>query len=509
MSWLHSLLFKPFGHSAPVVRRIRSHAPSTSGPASAFAAGFCTALRAQPANGFAVRVGGRAGRPGGLLKGVGSVLAGCTLLFCGAAAASPVIEHWQQASGAQVYLVRSPSIPMLDVQIDFDAGARRDPPAQAGLAGGMALMLAKGVRAVSGAPALDENAVSQAWADLGARLSASASADRLSLSLRTLTEPALLARAIDLAARQIGEPAFPEPVWQRERERWAASIRESYTRPASVASREFGKSVFGSHPYGREVTAQTLAQVAAADMQRFHAAHLSPCRARVSMVGAVDRAQADALVQRLLSRLPAVPCSRLSPLPPVPEVVALEAGREQRLPFRSTQAHVLIGQPGFRRSDPDFFALTVGNHILGGGGFVSRLTQEVREKRGLSYSVFSYFAPGLHAGAFTVGLQTRVDQVDQAVTVVRQVLGEFVAQGPTEQELRAAKDNLIGGFALRLDSNAKLLDNVANIAWHGLPLDHLQTWTEQVERLTPADIRAAFQRKLQPDRMLTLVVGGT
>jgi zinc protease len=193
----------------------------------------------------------------------------------------------------------------------------------------------------------------------------------------------------------------------------------------------------------------------------------------------------------------------------VAEVVPLAQASEQRIAFDSAQAHVLLGQPGFKRADPDFFALTVGNHILGGGGFVSRLTQEVREKRGLSYSVFSAFAPSLHAGAFTMGLQTRPDQADLALQVSREVLARFVADGPTEAELQAAKANLIGGFALRIDSNRKLLDNVANIAWNGLPLDYLDTWTQQVDKLTVADIRAAFQRKLQPQVMATVVLGGT
>ena len=159
------------------------------------------------------------------------------------------------------------------------------------------------------------------------------------------------------------------------------------------------------------------------------------------------------------------------------------------------------------RSDPDFFALTVGNHILGGGGFTSRLINEVREKRGLSYSVYSYFAPGLHAGAFQIGLTTRPDQADQAIGVAREVLQRFVREGPTEAELRAAKDNLVNGFALRIDSNRKLLDNVANIAWNGLPLDYLDHWTEQVQRVSLADIRSAFSRVLQPERMVTVVVG--
>ena len=195
-------------------------------------------------------------------------------------------------------------------------------------------------------------------------------------------------------------------------------------------------------------------------------------------------------------------------LPPVAEVTPLAQAVEKHIAFDSAQAHVLIGQPGYKRDDPDYFVLTVGNYILGGGGFVSRLTTQVREKRGLSYSVYSYFAPGLHAGAFTLGLQTRPDQAEQAVKVSRDVVADFVANGPTQEELQAAKDNLIGGFALRVDSNRKLLDNVANIAWNQLPLDYLDTWTQQVDKVTAADIKAAFARKLQTDKMVTVVLGG-
>ena len=155
----------------------------------------------------------------------------------------------------------------------------------------------------------------------------------------------------------------------------------------------------------------------------------------------------------------------------------------------------------------DVVALFVGNYILGGGGFVSRLTTEVREKRGLTYGVSSYFSPGLHAGSFTVGLQTRPDQAAQALGVVRQVLGDFVTTGPTQAELQGAKDNLIGGFALRIDSNRKLLDNIAAIAWNDLPLDYLDTWTRQVDKVTLADIKAAFARKVQPEKMVIVILG--
>ncbi len=419
------------------------------------------------------------------------------------------IQHWTEPSGARVWLVESPAIPMVDVQVDFDAGARRDPAPQAGLAAAAALMGSKGVEA-GGAdePALDENDLGEAWADLGASLEAGAERDGLVFSLRSLTEPDLLERAARLAARQLGQPSFAQNVWQRERARWAAAIKEADTRPGTVATKAFAAAVYGGHPYGQRPTAQTLANIEAADLQAFHARYLQACRARVSIVGALTRAQAQQLVQTLLSRLPAPPPADCAPLPAVPEVQPLEKAVQEDIPFASAQAHVLIGQPGFVRRDPDFLALLVGNHILGGGGFTSRLTNEVREKRGLSYSVGSSFSPGLNAGAFVVGLQTRPDQAAQAVRVTRDVLKRFVEEGPTEAELRAAKDNLIGGFALRIDSNRKLLANVVNIAWNGLPLDYLEHWTDRVQALTVADIRAAFQRKLQPARMVTVVVGG-
>jgi len=419
------------------------------------------------------------------------------------------IERWVQASGAEVYLVPSQAIPMLDVQIDFDAGSRRDPPTQAGLAGIMAAMSAKGVLAGGPAePALDENALSEAWADLGASFGGGAGADRFSFSLRTLSYPDLLARAAALAARQMGQPTFPDAVWQNERERLKASLREANTRPATLAARAFSRAVYGSHPYGQEMTEATLSAISVTDMQGLQRT-LLPCRARVTLVGAVTRPQADELVHTLLSRLPPGPPGACPPLALLPEVAALTQPSEQIIAFDSAQAQVLFGQPGVTRADPDYFALTVGNYVLGGGGFVSRLTTEVREKRGLTYSVYSYFAPGIHAGAFTVGLQTRFDQAAAALQLARDVVARFVTEGPTEAELRAAKDNLVGGFALRIDTNRKLLDNVANIAAHRLPLDYLDGWTDQVEQVTVAQVRAAFERKLQPATMATVVLGAT
>lgn len=431
--------------------------------------------------------------------------------------ASLPIQHWTQPSGARVYLVESHAIPMVDAQIDIDAGSRRDPAAYAGLASVMTGQLANGTRAepqVQGRAqgqgpypqAMDENQIGEAWADLGASFIATAGGDRMSFSLRSLSYPDLLAKAVALAARQMAHPAFPEAMWLRDRERISASIRESLTKPGTVVQYRFAQAVYGTHPYGQRATPETLGRIGVQDLKNLHVQALRACRATVSVVGALTRAQADDLVQRLLAHWPRE--SGCPSLPPVPEVAPLAAAQSLNLPFDSAQSHVLIGQPGYKRTDPDFFALLVGNHILGGGGFVSRLTEQVREKRGLSYSVYSAFAPGLHAGAFTVGLQTRPDQAKQAVAVAQEVVQDFVRLGPTEAELTAAKSNLVGGFALRIDSNRKLLDNVANIAWNRLPLDYLSGWTRQIERVSAADVQRAMARVLQPERMVTVVVGG-
>ncbi|MDB5827188.1 MAG: zinc protease [Variovorax sp.] len=434
-----------------------------------------------------------------------TTLAGAASLFAMNANAAIPIQHWTLPNGARIYLGAVSTLPIVDVQLDFDAGSRRDPDAQAGLAGVSSDMVEKGIRAVDGAPAMDQNALGEAWADLGAEFDVGAGNERTSFTLRSLSDPKLLDKAVALAARVIGEPAFPDDVWQRERERLVAAIKEANTKPGIVAARNFAHAVYGSNPLGQETDETTLARIDVATMRSRYAQLMLPCRAKLSIVGAVTRAQADAIATALLARLPQT--AACPALPIIPQVAALTAPKEERIPFESAQAQVIIGQPGYPRNDPDHFALNLGNYVLGGGGFVSRLTDQVREKRGLTYSIYSGFAPGLEAGAFRIGFQTRPDQADEAVKVSRAVLAKFVADGPTEAELKAAKDNVVGGFALLLDSNRKLLGNIANIAWYDLPFDYLDTWTARMNAITTADIKAAFARKLQPERMVTVIVG--
>jgi zinc protease len=425
-----------------------------------------------------------------------AALLACVLLsWAPLASAVLPIEHWTTSRGAKVYFVRADAIPMLDVNVDFDAGARHDPASRAGLASMTAAMLARGV------DGLDEAALAERFADLGASRGGGAGDDRASVSLRTLSSQRERDAAVDLLARIVSRPTFPAALLERERERSIQGLREAQVRPDAIAQRTYSALTYPAHPYGVSPTPETVAAIGRDDLVAFHRARYGVRGAVVSMIGAIDRRQAEAIAERVTAELPdgavATAMPAVTPPPPL----------ERRIAHPASQSHILVGAPGIARSDPDFFPLFVGNYVLGGGGFVSRLTSEVREKRGLSYSVYSYFSPMAQPGPFTVGLQTRKEQTDDALAVVRSVLADFVANGPTEAELKAAKQNLVGGFALRIDSNRKILDQLAAIGWYGLPLDHLERWTERVEAVTAGQVRDAFRRVVRPDALVTVVVG--
>jgi zinc protease len=184
----------------------------------------------------------------------------------------------------------------------------------------------------------------------------------------------------------------------------------------------------------------------------------------------------------------------------------VRSGRED-VDFPSTQTHLLMGQPGMSRKDPDYFTLYVGNYVLGGGGLVSRLADQVREQRGLAYSVYSYFMPMHAQGPFIIGLQTRSDQINEALDVVRDTVSGFVENGPTDAELTAAKRNLTGGFPLRIDSNGKICEYLAVIGFYDLPLSYLDDFPARVEAVNLEDVKDAFRRRVQPGRMVTVTVG--
>lgn len=426
-------------------------------------------------------------------------------MACMTVQASVAIEHWTEPSGARVALIRLSNLPMVDVQVDVDAGSRRDPEALTGLASAATLMLTHSVRAHGEQPGMDENDVAEAWADLGAQFGVSTTSDRMSVRLRSLSQPHLAQAAMDLATKQLAYPAWDAQAWERDRLRLIAAWEDSQHQPDVQASRQFQQAVFGTHPYGREPTPDHWQRISVDAMSSFYRQHALACNARVSVVGDVSREQAQAWVQQLLAAWAPHGCPTL---PAVAEVQPLAQAQDIRIPAPSSQAHIWVGQPGIARADPDFFPVVVGNHILGGSGFTSRLMQEIREKRGLTYGVYSFFSPGLNVGLFGANMQTRPDQAQQALDLMQSEIRRFVEQGPTPQELADAQQSLVQGFVLRIDTNRKLLDNLASILWNDLPMDYLDHWTQRIQAVTREHIQAAFTRVLQPDRMVTVVVGG-
>ena len=224
----------------------------------------------------------------------------------------------------------------------------------------------------------------------------------------------------------------------------------------------------------------------------------------VSIIGDITRAEAEALAAQLTDALPG-PATEASAETQLP-AVTLPKRETIQLPHPAAQSHIHIGLPALKRGDADYFPLLVGNYVLGGGGFVSRLMKEVREKRGYAYSVYSVFDPRKLEGPFEIGLQTKRAQAGDAIKVVETTVAEFLKTGPSPTELRAAKQNLIDGLALRLDSNAKILGYLSLIGFYGLPLTYLDDFPRNVEAVTAQQVREAFARHVQREHVVTVVV---
>lgn len=438
--------------------------------------------------------------PGGNQFGVSSlVLAALTLLWSVVAMATPQIEHWQTSNGARVYFVPAPEIPMVDVRITFDAGSVRDDK-QGGVAVMTSALLAEG------AGELDADAIAERFDTLGASFGADADRESATVSLRSLSDPAMLEPALELVAMLLREPRFAEPDLERERNRLLVGLQADRESPSSIASKAFFKALYGDHPYAQppEGDETSVAALRRADLVRFHQRYYVARNAQVSIVGAVSREQAAAIAEQLVGRLPGG--ERAAALPSVPD---LTESRVIRIDHPSQQSHIVMGQPGMRRGDPDYFALYVANQVLGGGGLVSRLNASIREQRGLSYSVYSYFAPLAQPGPFQMGLQTRNDQVDEALQVMRETLAKYLEKGPTDSELEAVKRNITGGFPLNIDNNRKIVGYLGMIGFYGLPLDYLERFPARIESLDRATVHDAFRRRINPDAMITVIVGGS
>ena len=408
------------------------------------------------------------------------------------------IETWQTSQGSSVFYVETKGLPMVDIRVVFDAGSARD-GYQHGIAALTSALLD------TGAAEWSADDIAQRLESVGARLGSGVSKDTAWVSLRSLTEEKLLNKALQTMQAILTKPSFNEADFQREKGRTLAGLKHREESPGALANIEFLKVLYKDHPYAHPSSGvvETVTGFAVADLQNFYKQFYVANNARVVIVGDIDRQHAEKIAQSLIAGLAAGEKPESIAAVPVPE-----KGVTKHIQFPSTQTHVLAGLVGMHRKDKDYLSLYVGNHILGGSGLVSQLFGEVREKRGLAYSAYSYFSPLLRKGPFTMGLQTRNDQTSQAVEVMQNTLTAFVEKGPTETALLAAKKNITGGFAMRFDTNSKLISYVSMIGFYQLPLDYLDTFQQRVDAVTVESIKDAFKRRVQPEFINTITVGG-
>lgn len=422
-----------------------------------------------------------------------------TLIFvcmCSKTYALPDIKTWTTNNGLKVLFVESTELPMLDLALTFDAGSARDGKL-AGLSVMMHSLLDKGTGK------LDADAVASKFEDVGAQYSTSVNLDNSSITLRSLSDEKLLSNALNNFIAVISKPSFPERDFMRERKRLLISLEDQDQRPSAIVSRTFYKSLFFDHPYAQPSSGrkETVNKISLEDIQQFHAKHIVATNSILAIVGDINISKAKSIADNISQALPKG--TALEPIGPA------KRGKNvtEHIEFPSQQAHVRIGQVGIERGHPDYFSLYVGNHILGGGGFTSRLVEEVRSKRGLSYSVYSYFLPLQQPGPFMLGLQTRSDQAQQAIEVCNDVLNDYVSNGPTEEELKLSKQSIISGFPLRIDSNKDILGYLSLIGFYNLPLSYLQDFTTNIEQVSLQDIQQAFRKHIDFKSFVTVVVG--
>jgi zinc protease len=406
------------------------------------------------------------------------------------------IQHWQTSSGSEVYFVENHDLPIIDLAVNFPAGSARDTKATSGVAGVTRYMMTLGAEGMS------EEVITNKFADIGAIMSGELDADRAAFKLRTLTSEQ--AKALETFNKILHKPDFPQTVLGREKTRIIAGINESATQPESISDKAFKQALYPNHPYGLDESGEidTITAMKREDFIHFYQTFYTAKSAVIALIGDMTESQARAIAEFTSSGLPQTPA-----VAKIAEVTFPQAASLQNINHPALQAHILLGYPGIKRGDKDYFPLYVGNYILGGGGFVSRLTEEVREKRGLVYSVYSYFMPMAELGPFQIGLQTKKEQAAEALKVVNATVAKFIQNGVNEKELKAAKDNLIGGFPMRIDSNGKILDYLSVIGFYKLPMTYLDDFNKQIAKVTTKQIKDAFQRRVKPENFVTVIVG--
>jgi zinc protease len=409
--------------------------------------------------------------------------------------AASKVERVVSPSGIEAYLIREPSIPFLSLALHFKGGSALDPAGKEGLAYMVSGLLDEG------AGALDSQAFRTELEDRAIRLSFDVGRDAFTGQLKTLT--AQRERAFELLRLALNEPRFDAEPVERIRHQIQADLRRRAEDPDYVVSRTWFETAFPDHPYGRPVqgTSASVANITTDDLRQFVRDRLAKDNLVVGVAGDVTAAELGPLLDRAFGDLPATSA-------PVDLAQTKPAGGDTVIVRKDVpQSRVLFGQEGLARDDPDFYAAYVANHILGGGGFGSRLTEEVREKRGLAYSVYSYMYPMDHAPLWLGGLGTANAVVNESIRIVRDEIARMAAGDIDGEALADAKTYLTGSFPLRLTSNDQIASMLVSMQVDDLGIDYLERRNDYIEAVTLDDVRRAAKRLYHPGQLLTVVVG--
>lgn len=409
------------------------------------------------------------------------------------------IQRWTTPQGVQVLLTEQHENPIIDMSVSFrGAGNASDPDDKSETAAFTAALLTGGTKE------MDEETFNAQTNGLAVEIGSGTDNETATATLRSLSRPDTLKKAVSLFNGALARPRFDEAVFRRNQTQAATFLQQQETKPDFTAARTLARLSYPDHPYGKSAytTVQSINSITIDDIRAFYRTRYGKNNAVVAIVGDIDRKGADRLVQDALSGLP----DRAAASADVPPVKKHPAQRRD-IPFAGEQAQIMLGMPLITRNDPDYYALVAGNYVLGGGGFDSRLMEVLRNQRGDTYGVYSNLTPERQAGMFTIAYSSRKPAARASLAAAQEVIRQFIAEGPTEEEMAQAKANITGSFPLRFDSNAKLLGYLNLIGVYNLPDDYLEAYPKAVAKLTSADVKAAWQKRVRPEDLNIVVVG--
>ena len=429
---------------------------------------------------------------GALCAMAAGLVGGATL----APAAATDIKRVVSPGGVEAWLVSERSVPLISMSFAFRGGTSQDPDGREGLAQTTAALLDEG------AGELDAEAYQRRLEDSAARLSFNAMRDNFSGELRTLTRNR--DEAFELLRLAVNEPRFDGDAVERIRAQLLARLRNRLMDPDELAARAWSAAAFPGHPYGRPSagTLESLAAFGRTDLQDYKRRVFARANLKVAVVGDIDAETLAPLLDKVFGALPAEPELR-----PVPDTAVHNVGKRRVTELEVPQTVIQFGGPGLKRKDPDFMAAYIVNHILGGGAFTSRLYDEIREKRGLAYSVHTSLAPLDHAGVFVGGTATQNARAAESLELIEREVRRMGEQGPSHEELTAAKSFLTGSYALRFDTSSKIASQLVQIQLDELGIDYIDRRNRLIEAVTLDDARRIAKRLFGDGKLLSVVVG--